>query len=683
MAKQKNINTRPQVAHNKLMSVSMNNHKVPVFVERSNVDWTYYGADNNYPDYLLRCYNRSAKHNAIINQKVAYICGGGFKGDDIIVNEENETLKDVVKKMVLDYVLFGGFDAETISSKGGGKYSLRHVDFSRIRSDKYNETFYYAEKWAYENEGCWYPISNQDIKSDKYDFQTFKPFTDGKGKQLFYYKSYRPALDTYPLPDYLGAIGYIELDYEIMNYWYNAVKYGFTPSHLITFFNGVPIPEEQKKVEDAVLKKFTSTDGRKLILNFAESREAGGSEIEKLEHEDLDKQFQILNKTVEQEIYAGHRVNNPMLMGIKSEGQLGGRTELIEANELFQNVYISPIQKTISAALKPITDLLGIEQIEFNKIEPIGIDLLNSTNGWALLTDDEKRIYIGRDAIVKDKKSAEAERIISNVNSLSPLVANEVMKSLTTNEIRGLVGLAPIKGMDKIPVATDNSQPTNKDIQLKKSTPSLIDAFKKNRKKRKGYLVKSRPVPKEDFKDIKASEEKFIGEKFATLKDNQLSVLDLLDKDNKISPDEIAKALKLPVQKVNGIIASLKEKKLLRETTTGLIPTPNAIKILEETEAPTASIFVVYSYEWIEGFTDADKDTSRDFCLELLKESEERKASNSLWTREDIDSMTNDMEDNYADNVWENRGGWYTKPGTDIHIPSCRHQWVQNIYIAE
>ena len=574
---------------------------------------------------------------------------------------------------------------EVTRSKDGGKIFLHHIDFSRVRSDKYNETFFYSEKWAacYGDEvDKYYPLTKQNIKSGEYEYAEYKPFTiDGMGKQLFYFKSYRPSLDTYPLPDYMGAIGYIELDYQIMNYWYNAVKYGFAPSHMITFFNGAPIPEEQKKVEDAILKKFTSTDGRKLILNFAENKETGGSEIQKLEHEDLDKQFQILNKTVEQEIYAGHRVNNPMLMGIKTEGQLGGRNELIESNELFQSIYVTPIQLLISKAFEPITTLLKTAVIKFIKADPIGIDLVNSANGWALLTDDEKRIAIGKEPIVKTKKSTEAERIISNVNSLSPLVANEVMKSLTTNEVRGLVGLPHIKGGDKIPTITSQSE-----VKLKKEN-NLIDLFKKYKTVRNGKLLKSRPLPKTDFKDVKASEEKFIGLSFATLKDNQLAVLDLLDKDNKMPADEIAKLLKIPVQKVNGIIAGLKDKGLLKEGSVGgvptLKPTPNATKILEETEAPTANIFVVYSYEWIEGFSNSDIGTSREFCIDLLKESDQRKASNSLWTREDIDNMHNDMKDEFASNVWESRGGWYTEPGTDIHIPSCRHQWVQNIYIIE
>src|SRR3990167_4669480 len=123
MGKQKNINTRAQapLKAGQFMSVSMNKHKVPEFKEVTNADWTYYGEDNNYPDYLLRCYNRSAKHNAIVNQKASYVCGNGFEGDDLIVNEEGETLLEVVRKTVLDFILFGGCSMEVTRSKDGGK----------------------------------------------------------------------------------------------------------------------------------------------------------------------------------------------------------------------------------------------------------------------------------------------------------------------------------------------------------------------------------------------------------------------------------------------------------------------------------------------------------------------------------------------------------------------------------
>jgi len=47
------------------------------------------------------------------------------------------------------------------------------------------------------------------------------------------------------------------------------------------------------------------------------------------------------------------------------------------------------------------------------------------------------------------------------------------------------------------------------------------------------------------------------------------------------------------------------------------------------------------------------------------------------WTREDIDSLENEI----GTSVWEMRGGWMTKGGTDIHLPYCRHIWTQQVII--
>ena len=48
------------------------------------------------------------------------------------------------------------------------------------------------------------------------------------------------------------------------------------------------------------------------------------------------------------------------------------------------------------------------------------------------------------------------------------------------------------------------------------------------------------------------------------------------------------------------------------------------------------------------------------------------------WTREEIDGLENEL----GTSVWEMRGGWYTKPDTSVHLPYCRHIWVQEVIIT-
>jgi hypothetical protein len=60
-------------------------------------------------------------------------------------------------------------------------------------------------------------------------------------------------------------------------------------------------------------------------------------EILDLSGGDFAIKYQALNDTVQQEIFVGHKITSPMLFGVRVEGQLGGRSEMIDAYNIFQN----------------------------------------------------------------------------------------------------------------------------------------------------------------------------------------------------------------------------------------------------------------------------------------------------------------------------------------------------------
>jgi hypothetical protein len=90
--------------------------------------------------------------------------------------------------------------------------------------------------------------------------------------------------------------------------------------------------------------------------------------------------------------------------------------------------------------------------------------------------------------------------------------------------------------------------------------------------------------------------------------------------------------------------------------------------ILLKIKPTTKEILIRYSYEWKSGFSKSDKDTSRPFCVALLD-------AGKMYSRSEIESISARV--GYS--VFDRGGGWYTEPGTNIHDPSCRHQWVSNI----
>ncbi len=68
-----------------------------------------------------------------------------------------------------------------------------------------------------------------------------------EGKQILYIKEYRPGLDTYALPGYIGALNYIESDVEVSKHVLGNAQTGFSASKLITLPNGEPTPDEKRK----------------------------------------------------------------------------------------------------------------------------------------------------------------------------------------------------------------------------------------------------------------------------------------------------------------------------------------------------------------------------------------------------------------------------------------------------
>jgi len=378
------------------------NHTIPEFVEVRGKPWIYYGENNNYPDYLINLFNRSAKHNAIVTSKKEYIAGNGWfvneAGLSPAQNAEvlaltkqanmDESLDDLLEKVALDLEIFGGFALQVIYTKGTGRIAeVYHIDFSKIRAS-HDGTFYY-----FSNDWTKYHQSLEDT-----GLKGFNPFNPAKpvGAQLLYFKEYRPRLEVYPIPDYIGCIPYIEIDYEIANYHLNNIKNGFCASFMINFNNGTPTPEEQATIEKQIRNKFTGTDNAgRFVLNFSDDKSEAPTLLP-LQVPDIDKQFALLNESVQQEIFTGHKITSPMLFGIKTTGQLGGRDELREASELFQNTYVNHKQQLLNRVFNSLLQANGVmtKPLRIVPTTPLKWQLPDTIIATAM-TKDEVRENIG------------------------------------------------------------------------------------------------------------------------------------------------------------------------------------------------------------------------------------------------------------------------------------------------
>ena len=346
--------------------------KQPDYKEKKGIGYYEYGHMNDYPEYLLELYKKSAKHQALIKGKINYICGNGWKAGDaygelfIMKANQVESLEDVTKKIVTDNELFGGFYLQVIWAMNGMISDIYHVDYSKVRTNKDNTQFWIKDNWRDRHEEAKvYPAFNPNYP---------------KGSQILFAKEYRAGMSIYPLPSYFGGLNYIESDIEVSKHVLGNAQTGFTPSKLITLPNGEPNPEEKRIIERKFENKFTGSDGKKFLLSFVNDISRKPS-IDDLGASDLTKEdFGHVDELIRTNIYVSHQITTPALFGIAEAGKLGTRQEMRDGYEIFKNTYINYKQRQVEGIINMIGSYRGVkEPMTLIPVEPIGIEFSEQT----------------------------------------------------------------------------------------------------------------------------------------------------------------------------------------------------------------------------------------------------------------------------------------------------------------
>lgn len=339
----------------------------PEFKEKKGEGYIQYGDRNDYPNYLVDLFNKSAKHNAIVKSKVHYISANGWKGSEEAENfiekvNRMESLNDLTRKVSLDAELFGGYYLELIWSATGQLAEIWHCDYTKIRTNKDNTQFWYKEEW-------------NDRLEKAQVYPAFNP-ANPYGKQILYVKEYRPNMGFYSLPGYFGALNYIESDIEISKHVLGNAQTGFSASKLITLPNGEPSDEEKRNIEKRFTNRFSGSDGKKFILAFVNDS-ARKPIVDDLGTSDITKEdFGRVDSLIQTNIFSGHQITTPSIFGIAEAGKLGSRSEMRDGYEIFKNTYVNSKQMHLESVFNMLAKYRGIAEPELSIIptEPIGFE---------------------------------------------------------------------------------------------------------------------------------------------------------------------------------------------------------------------------------------------------------------------------------------------------------------------
>jgi len=398
-------NTNKEMA-SRPMVVQMAVNNAPKIQEVTHGNYIKYGEANNYPQLLIDLLNSSALHNSIINSRKDLVVGD----EVVILNTEpverskteqfiesvnpKETLHEVIDKLTYDYETFGGYALNVIWSKDRTKIvQMYHIDFSTIRSgvaDMHGEIheYFYSPDWSKcrykNNKPVSIPAFNKDDRSQP--------------SQLIYHKGYRPGQWYYPSPSYVAALNWIELDGEISNFHLSNIKNGMVPGMWVNFNNGEPQNAEQRKaIYKAIQDDFQgSSSAGKFVITFSDDANKAPT-FQPMGVSDADKLFITLQDLVLQNVLSAHQLTSPMIAGIKTAGSLGGRTELIEAFELYSNMVVKPDRRFVLDPINKILELNNLSSIDLQNTTPISFTFTESIL-QNILTEEELREMIGKEA---------------------------------------------------------------------------------------------------------------------------------------------------------------------------------------------------------------------------------------------------------------------------------------------
>ena len=420
----------------RLININLTNEVQPKSIEVNGVDWISYGDGaykNNFPQYLIDLYNNSATNSAIINATSAMIAG-----EEFVVEEDNkdlaqyvelkkflnavnnkETAHELFVKLSFDLKLQGAYAINVIWSKDKTKIAqLHHVPVEQVRVGVPNE---HGVVECYYTSADWSQYRKKEFAPKRISAFNMQDRTDGS--QLLYSGLYSPAMELYHTPDYVASTNWIQVDNLTSDFHLNNITNGFSGSYFINFANGVPTREERVEIERQITRKFAGANNAgKFVLTFSDDNNSK-PEIIPIQVSDADKQYTVLNELCIQNIMIGHRVTSPMLLGVKTEGQLGGRNELLQAYELYMNSVVKPFQNTLLKTFKKLLAINGVAlPISIKDVKPFN-SKFDAETLKEVLTQDEIREELGYAPLEQEEETIAEEQNLSEYTELDKFIA--------------------------------------------------------------------------------------------------------------------------------------------------------------------------------------------------------------------------------------------------------------------
>jgi hypothetical protein len=381
-----------------------------------------FGQDNMFPELLNQLYYTSPLHGAIVDFKTNAIVGGGYTLETSKMSNEdklklytfekkmklNKTSKAIAQQLIVHHRVY----FKLCYNEKGELYKIYNVSPEKVRVARDKITYFMCDDWS--------------ARIDVVPIKRAHP-TNRDLEQLYVYEIMTLGQEWYSLPQYTSALNFAFLSGELSFFAKSNIQNSVFPSFAMMFPKRPQSEEEKHMIKNTIDRLKGAANAGKAVAFFANSADQL-PKIESLPTNSNDKLFHEASALNTEQICFSHTID-PILMGVRTTGALGGGADIKQAYVVFEKNVVMPLRDQVEEI---VNELLALAKIP-------GTYTINN-------------FQIINETIVEIE--GDASKTAGAINSLSPLVATKVLNAMTPNEVRALASLPPIEGGDVIPTET-------------------------------------------------------------------------------------------------------------------------------------------------------------------------------------------------------------------------------------
>jgi hypothetical protein len=372
-----------------------------------------FGQDNLFPETLNQLYYMAPLHGAIVDFKVNAAIGAGYelKTDKLTPDEKlalytfekkmklSKSVKAVTKQLVMHHRVY----FKLYFDEKGKVKTIENVSPEKVRINNKKNCYYLCDDWS----------SRIDVEP----VTPYHPLNTDKC-QLWAYELPSIGQDFYPLPQYSSALNFAFLSGELSYFAKSNIQNSIFPSFAMMFPKRPQSEEEKKMLRDSIDRMKGAANAGKGVAFFSNSPEQM-PKIEAIPTNSNDKLFHEASALNTEQICFSHTID-PILMGVRTTGSLGGGADIKQAYVIFEKNVVIPLREQVTEIFQELLNVCRLNA-EFNIRN---FQIINET----IVERDEKIL-----------------KVVDSLNSLEASVAQKVLEQMTPNELRALASLPPLE----------------------------------------------------------------------------------------------------------------------------------------------------------------------------------------------------------------------------------------------